>query len=332
MTVYNGEPHLLSSVESILNQSFSNFEFIIVDDASTDNSLKILQAAANRDSRIRLLTQEKNVGQTASLNLGIREARGRWIARMDADDISLPDRLERLVNTIKKNPDSLQVIGSQGWIMDESSRMTGTINVPLTDAGIRASLALQNPFIHAAVMFRRELPNGKLAQYDTNYRICQDWEMWGRLLEYGQGLNLSDRLLAYRHHESSLSHAQTEKTAAEADQISRHFLAGQSHEKEAATLFADFRKGTLWEERHYFWKIWRKVNDDADATALHHLTLAGAAKAAGKSAWWQEVLAAVRASPKRAFCFLVDIARKGLVSLNFMQRSVGSDRSDRSTG
>lgn len=303
MTVFNGGADLEPAVRGILGQTFGEFEFLIVDDASTDDSGQQLERFANEDSRIRLLRQENNRGQTACLNLGLREARGRWVARMDADDLTLPTRLERLWQ-VAKEEDALILIGSQGWICDEEGRVTGTINVPFSDPDIRWCLPLQNPFIHTAVLFRRDLPDGTRVQYDEDYRICQDWALWSRLLAAGKGRNLPDRLIGYRHHGGSLSHSSEQKTREEADAISLANLSVGAPEElaEAACQLADFRAGRLPGGANSFREL-RRILDrsgnqaTAQGEAYVLLALAGAARSRGEGGWALEVVKALMRSP-----------------------------------
>lgn len=276
MTVFNGEKHLPAAVESILRQSFRDFEFLVVDDASTDRSLDVLKSFAVRDSRLRILENTTNKGQTACLNQGLREARGEWIARQDADDLSLPKRLESHWNAIHANPD-LVLTGVNGWIIDESSRCTGMIHVPLNDSGIRWSMPWRNPFIHTGVMFRA----GE-GVYDEKFRICQDWELWNRLAERGQMLNLSKRLVVYRDSPNSLSHVSAERTEAECGEIiSRIWRSLYGGEPEEAELMQKFRNGLSVSELQIFWKFYQRTRlrwsggEMRLASAVHHWQVAG---------------------------------------------------------
>ena len=124
MTVFNGGKLLAESIESLLAQSFSDFEFVIVDDASTDGSVAVLESYASRDRRLRLFCNSQNSGQTACLNQGLGECRADWIARQDADDLSHPRRLAAQWLTVKNNP-SLVLLGVNGWIINEPGRPAG---------------------------------------------------------------------------------------------------------------------------------------------------------------------------------------------------------------
>lgn len=290
MTVFNAGEFLPASVESILRQTGADFEFVIVDDASSDGSFERLREFAARDSRINLLRNETNLGQTASLNRGIRAARAGWIARQDADDLSLPGRLHVLARMIEATP-HLAIVGTNGWIIDERDVITGLIHAPIADAGIRWSMPFRNPFIHAAVAFRRTLPGGEPVQYDERFRICQDWELWSRLVETGCARNSPARLVAYRHRANSLSHESADRTRAESDAVAeviwrRTFPARELAPREAE-LLRSFRDGLTVANRKEFWRFYREtawswgggkrhLAGAAQARAVHHMQAAGA--------------------------------------------------------
>ena len=127
MSVYNGEKYLVQAIDSILNQTYQNFEFIIIDDCSTDNSSHILQEYAQKDSRIKIIKKEKNIGIKGfikNLNLGISIAKGKYIARMDADDISLPERFQKQVDFLENNPE-ITLVGAQLNLINEQNKITG---------------------------------------------------------------------------------------------------------------------------------------------------------------------------------------------------------------
>lgn len=312
MTVFNAGRFLAPAVESIRAQSFADFEFVIVDDASSDGSEEVLRDFAARDPRVTLLRNEENLGQTASLNRGIREARGEWIARQDADDLSLPDRLRVTRRLIESTP-NLVLAGTNGWIIDEGDAVTGLIHAPLSDGGIRWAMPFRNPFIHAAVAFRRTLPNGSPVQYDERFRICQDWELWSRLVDLGAARNSPERLVAYRHRENSLSHESAARTRAEGDAVAgeiwrRRFPARRLDDRSAA-LLRSFREGLTLADRRAFWDFYRETargwgghrllsGGEGQAKAVHHLQAAGALAARSRSAMAGELWSAFRCAPR----------------------------------
>jgi glycosyltransferase involved in cell wall biosynthesis len=195
MAVYNGETYLRDTVSSILNQTFRDFEYIIVNDGSTDNTENIL--ARFTDSRIIVIRNEQNRGLAYSLNKGLAIAQGNYIARIDAGDLAVPDRLEKQVTFLDQHPE-IGIVGSYCSLVDEISDIIGIARVPLQDLEIRWISLLTNPFIHPSVMFRRDILCQYHLSYEPTFQASQDYELWTRLLEYTQGANLEDVLTVYR--------------------------------------------------------------------------------------------------------------------------------------
>lgn len=304
MTVFNAEAHLDVAIQSILDQTFKDFEFLIVDDASTDRSVAIAEGWAAKDARIRFVPNATNKGQTTCLNQGLKLAKSEWIARQDADDFSLPKRLEKQWKAATRNP-SLALIGVNGWIVNENGVPDGMIHAPLHDPGIRWSLPFRNPFIHTGVMFHRLLPDNSPALYDEEFRICQDWDLWDRLLLHGQGTNLPERLVIYRHQSGSLSHRFSDRTREECAKIvaaiwQRHFPSVVLGPKESE-LLQSFREGLSPETRAPFWALYRALkklrSTDPQAEALHHIQAAGALLSSSRGPAAGEILAAMRLDP-----------------------------------
>jgi glycosyltransferase involved in cell wall biosynthesis len=298
MTVYNGGRLLSAAVESILKQSFRDFEFLIVDDASTDGSLEVLRKCEAADDRVRVIENAKNKGQTACLNQGLREALGKWIARQAADDISSPDRLAAQWQAVRACPD-LVLVGVNGWIIDEAGALTGMIHVPLVDSGIRWAMPWRNPFIHTGVMFR-----AGDGFYDEEFRICQDWEFWNRLAERGQMANLQSRLVAYRLVEKSLSHSAAERTESECGEIvARIWRARYGADPDRPELLAAFRNGLPPGLRAEFWSLYGEMRtrwsrgDMCQAAAVHRVQAAGALAGKDSKACLFELVSALREDP-----------------------------------
>ncbi|MBF0347090.1 MAG: glycosyltransferase family 2 protein [Magnetococcales bacterium] len=208
MSVHNGERFLTEAIVSIHRQTWTDFEFIIIDDASTDTSGAIIHDWASRDHRIIPITNETNLGLTRSLNKGIRLARGRWIARMDADDRSLPERLSRQLDLLDHHP-GVGLLGSAAWVMDPEKNSGDTCQInPATHPEICWRLVLANPFFHASVIFDRRIALDN--PYDESLRFGQDFELWGRFLAVTEGANLAVPLVRLGRHEQrvSVQHAQ----------------------------------------------------------------------------------------------------------------------------
>ncbi len=205
MSVYNGLPYLESAVKSILTQTFVDFEFIILDDGSTDRTWEALQEFAHQDSRIRLFANPKNMGYTRTLNEGFKHARASYIARQDADDISLPQRLERQVALLDAHPEiglagtRRQFIDPQDKPLDIPDKLTATDN-----ASIQELLLDINCIHHGSFMFRRELLD-LIGSYAVELEPAEDYDFCLRVAEVAQLANLSDALYLYRVHSTSVS-------------------------------------------------------------------------------------------------------------------------------
>jgi hypothetical protein len=195
MSVYKGERYLREAVGSILNQTFTDFEFIIVDDGSTDSTWDIL--TGYDDVRIRLVRNVENTGLTRSLNKGLALVEGQYVARMDADDVALPHKLEQQVAFLEKSPE-VGILGTACQVIDANHRERGLWRMPASDLLIRWTSLLNNPFLHPTVMIRRDLLTQHGFKYDEAFRTTQDYELWMRMLQYTSGANLTEPLLQYR--------------------------------------------------------------------------------------------------------------------------------------
>jgi glycosyltransferase involved in cell wall biosynthesis len=220
MAVHNGLPHLPDAVESILGQSFADFEFLIVDDASTDGSSEYL--ALQTDPRIRLITNATNQGLTRSLNHGLDEAQGEYVARMDHDDLSLPGRLAAQVSSMDAHPE-IDVLGA--WARTLGLDPEQTWRYPLTDADIRAELLFASVLVHSSVMLRRASFKSHNLRYDPNIARAQDYELWTRAAAQLRFANLGKVLLRYRVHPEQIGAQQNAEQQAVADEVRARQLA-----------------------------------------------------------------------------------------------------------
>lgn len=202
MAVYNGERYLREAVDSILEQTFTDFEFLIIDDGSTDGTQGILRAY--EDSRIRVLVNEQNAGLTRSLNRGLQAARGEFIARQDADDVSEPERLEKQIAFLDANPE-VALLGSWYSIIDTQSNYQQQIRPPCEHREICWDLLFYCPFVHSAVMLRRELVLREVGPYDESYGYSQDYDWWCRIADALPVANLPEYLVRYRVHGISMT-------------------------------------------------------------------------------------------------------------------------------
>lgn len=216
MPVYNGEKYLNDAIDSILGQTFQDFEFLIVNDGSTDNSVEIIKSYD--DTRIRLFHNEKNLGVARTLNKGMELARGEYIARMDSDDISLPRRLKRQTDFMDSHP----VIGACGAWFRRFGDLKSIVDRPLTDPQqIRCGQLFNSRLGHPTVMMRLELFRRHALFYDPDYKDAEDFELWMRALESFELANVGEVLLLYRVHSGQVSENSVDKQLEMAGTIRR---------------------------------------------------------------------------------------------------------------
>jgi glycosyltransferase involved in cell wall biosynthesis len=205
MPVYNAERYVAEAVESILKQTFTDFEFIIINDGSTDRTLEILQRYAEQDSRIRLISRE-NRGLIKTLNEGVDLATASYIARMDADDISYPDRLFKQINFLKEHPNYV-AIGSKTRLIDEDGDPLSLFSLDTTHKEIDLAhlQGIGGAIAHPVAMFRKD-KFYSVGQYRAEFIYAEDLDLWLRMAEVGELGNLPDLLLDYRQHFHSVGH------------------------------------------------------------------------------------------------------------------------------
>ncbi len=211
LPVYNGERYLSEAIESVLGQTFSNFEFIIINDGSTDNTGSILDHYQQQDARIKLYTQA-NQGLIASLNTGCSMARGRYIARMDADDISLPQRFKRQVEFMEEHAD-IGILGTRVDFIDADGKYQKRWRLPLRPAVIRWSLLFRCAVAHPSVLMRNEIVK-ELGYYRTQALHIEDYDLWTRALAITNIANLPEALVKRRSWDENVT-SQNAKTQRE---------------------------------------------------------------------------------------------------------------------
>lgn len=224
MTVFNGLPYLGRAIESVLDQSFTDFEFLIIDDASTDESVACIQSYG--DPRIRLVCNEQNLGQARSLNKGLQLARGRYIARLDQDDLCLGERLEKQVAVLDARPE-VAVVGTWTYFLDSEGKRTGPFGGEVANFGSLVSCLLFTggcPFFHPSVMFRRSVVTG-LGGYDPAFAPAEDVDLWVRLvMARCDGYVLPEPLLVVRTHQGQQSIAKAEIQSKNGDRARQKLL------------------------------------------------------------------------------------------------------------
>ncbi len=315
LAVHNGEPWLRESVASILDQSWREFEFLIIDDASTDETPGFLRSMV--DPRVRVVRNETNLGLTASLNRGLQLAQGELIARQDADDLSHPHRLAKQAAFLSAHP-QVAAVGSQVRMIDEHGRALGRKDFPLSHRGIWWSHLWDNALAHSAVMFRRTTVLAA-GGYDEGYRASQDYELWSRLGERHLLANLPERLLTLRVVPSSITrtHRQPELIRTiQAAHFSRLF-PGRMFTEDELDLIAHFRTCVPPEALPRFralhhdlsasyqaaWPEVRISGDFARTLGLQFERIGYNLLPASRSAGLRELARAVRIWPPRALAF-----------------------------
>ena len=219
MPVYNGEKYLKEAVESILNQTFRDFEFLIIDDGSTDKSAEIIKSF--NDTRIRLESNGTNLGLIKTLNNGLEMAKGKYIARMDCDDISLPKRLSVQVNFMEKHSE-IGVCGS--WVKIIGLKQEFINKYPQNHEEARAYLLFNTPLAHPSVIVRKEVMEKHNLEYDENYKHAEDYELWSRIIDYTKISNIPKVLLHYRMHHESVSKKNSSEQAEISNKIRSKLL------------------------------------------------------------------------------------------------------------
>lgn len=204
MPVYNCEQYVANALSSILNQTFSDFEVLIIDDASTDATVSIILSF--NDKRINLIIKPKNTGYTNSLNYGCKIAKGKYIARMDGDDICLPERFEKQIRFLEANPDFV-VCGTTYSKIGNPKRIT----IPQHHSNIKIRLLWGNCIAHPTVMIRKEALEVFSEPYDTLKEPAEDYDLWVRLLAIGKLHNLPEVLLEYRTYGNQVSQKRAEE-------------------------------------------------------------------------------------------------------------------------
>ncbi len=209
MSVYNTEFFLSLAIKSILYQSFSDFEFIIINDGSTDNSGEILDKFSKMDPRIYVI-HKNNTGISDSLNLAASLARGKFLARQDPDDISMLNRLKLQLNFLKKNPD-IDVLGTCNFIINTKNEIINKYSRPLNSKDIKYYLSFYNPICHGSILMKKS-SFFEVGMYDPSFNKAEDYELWFRFIKHNKKIvNLPYFLYLWRTHTSSVSGSQFEK-------------------------------------------------------------------------------------------------------------------------
>jgi glycosyltransferase involved in cell wall biosynthesis len=260
MPVLNGEKYLRSAMESILNQSISDFEFIIINDGSTDETETIIKSF--NDQIFVYKKHDSNLGLAKSFNIGIREARGKFIARMDADDVSMPNRLKQQLDFLEHHQDT-GLVGSSVILVDENNRPLKKHSRPASHLEIKWSSLFSNPLIHSTVMAWSEILKNNL--YDENFTNSEDYELWSRLLFTTdiKLANIQEPLLFYRTYKQSFTQKlNPDRKLSSAENSIRnieHYTALNQEEKNILILIRQEKPISI-RQACAVWKMYRRAS------------------------------------------------------------------------
>ncbi len=220
LPVYNSEAYLSDAIESILSQTFINFELIILNDGSTDNSEAVISEF--KDHRIIYIHSVTNEGLINTLNKGIDLCRGKYIARMDADDVSAAERLQLQYDLMENNPDV--IVCGTGIINFDINKKEDVVNVYENDTDLKVELIFSCPFAHPTVLIRTDIIHNRKIRYNQDFKFAEDYELWTRLCNEGKMRNINLPLLRYRKHANQVSEISAVKQQITANKIRKNYL------------------------------------------------------------------------------------------------------------
>jgi glycosyltransferase involved in cell wall biosynthesis len=276
MPVYNGERHLSEAIDSILVQTYRDYEFLIIDDGSNDQTLEIIKKF--NDSRIRLIQNRSNIGIIKTLNKGIGESRGKYIARMDADDISLPERFRLQIEFLETEP-QVALVGGQFSYIDNDGKIFAHEKVPLNNDTLQKQLLKKCCFSHPTVMIKTSVLK-EVGGYNIKAHYAEDYELWLRIAENYQVANLKESILLYRVHPNQISinkvkHQVDMARQCRRDAIERRFPGCNHHEDYPGHLSSLEQLRGLngsYGEIYYHWSIlYKKMGASKECIKLAHL-------------------------------------------------------------
>ena len=290
MTVYNGRKYVREAIESVLSQSYRDFEFVIIDDGSTDDSRYIVWEYSTQDKRIRTFTRP-NKGLTRSLNEGLISVRGKYLARMDADDVCLPTRFEKQVKFLDENPDHV-LVGCRCTLIDPGGfPICEKRDIVFTHEEIDAGLMRMSwPVVHPAVMMRTDAIR-KVGGYDERYRTNQDHDLFLRLAEVGKLANLDEILLLYRQHFESVGFTKVEMQTNTVLEIAK-----AAHLRRGVPIPKNLKAGPARvlhpRDHHWNWTWWALAAQNIPTARRHAFALLRNAPLSAAS--WRAMYCAVR--------------------------------------
>ena len=237
MPVYNAEEYVEECITSVLDQSLQNFEFVIVDDCSSDGTWSIIQEYEENDTRIKAFRNEENLGVVKTRNRAFSKVCGssEYVAIMDSDDVCLSERLEKQVLFLERHEDH-GVVGGNTVIINEEGERIGHREYPRTNEEVQRELIFRSPFAQPAVMLRRSILR-RVGEYNEEYERAQDYELWFRVLSISKGANLQEDVLKYRVSESQGKSTALKETLRNTLKIQRRYLLKERYFSVRAGLY-----------------------------------------------------------------------------------------------
>jgi len=290
MTVFNGRKYVREAIESVLSQTYRDFEFILIDDGSTDESHYIAWEYATQDRRIRLISRP-NKGLTKSLNEGLISVRGKYVARMDADDVCLPQRFEKQVKFLNANDDHV-LVGCRCMLVDpDGFPICEKRDIVFTHEEIDSGLMRMSwPVVHPAVIMRTDALR-KVGGYNERYRTNQDHDLFLRLAEVGKLANLDEVLLLYRQHFESVGFTKVELQTNTVLEIAK-----AAHARRGVPIPGNFKAGPASvlhpREHHRNWTWWALAAHNIPTARRHAFALLRNSPLSAQS--WRAMYCAVR--------------------------------------
>ena len=263
MSVYNGEDYLAEAIESVLNQTFKDFELIIINDCSSDSTAEILERFAKSDERVKVHTNEVNLRLPSSLNKAISLAQGKYIARMDADDICLSERLEKQYEFMEKNP-SVALSSCRFMTLKNGVVSSGGCGGKCDSESVKALLLVTNPILHPGIIAKADAI--KNLGYDKNFTCTEDMELWTRFVTAGYNIEIMpEYLMIYRLHDKQITETTLEKQHKEVVAIEKNYyeklleaMDGKQEEFYIRGIY--FRENTDINKFSEFYKWLKAVN------------------------------------------------------------------------
>lgn len=284
MPCHNGARWLHGAIDSVLTQTFGDFELIVVDDGSTDGSRGIVEQTARKDARVRLHSFTTNQGIVAALNKGLDHARGAFIARMDADDLSLPIRLSRQHAWLTTS--GVDLCGS--WFIEFGQGLARTVRWPYQEPALRAAMLFQNSICHPTVMGRREV--FEKFRYREEYRLAEDYDLFARASAEFRIANIPESLLRYRRHAQQITQAKRESM----EQVTRRIRLEALHAQQIYPTAEELRLHNLIRAPSSITAIGDLAGIETWLLKLYALQKSPQAKHVVASQW---VRACIRAAP-----------------------------------